>query len=163
MNINEVLDTAIRLEEKLSLLYQEIGHLCHDKSMSEELIRLSAEEIAHKNLLITGKNYINATGAIIILKSDTITNLRLGLRNLSTTINRIQNRKLNIISALNDATKLEKAFAQYHFKLIDDVEDMSLKRLFEILSACDTAHEERIQKIYIRPQQQDKISAPSLS
>ena len=163
MHINEVLDTAIRLEEKMSLVYQEICHLCHDKSMSEELIKLSAEEIAHKNLLITGKNYINATGAIIILKSETVTNLRLGLRNLSTTIYKIQNRELNIISALNAAANLEKAFAQYHFKLIGDVVDMSLKRLFEILSSCDSAHEERIQKIFGRPLHQGKISVQSPS
>ena len=80
MNINEVLDTAIQLEEKMSLFYLEICQLCHYKLMSEELIKLSAEEMAHKNLLITGKNYINATQSIIILNPKVIVNFKNGLR-----------------------------------------------------------------------------------
>lgn len=163
MNINEVLDIAIQLEEKMSLFYQEICHLCHDKSISEELIKLSAEEIAHKNLLITGKNFINATRVIIIIKPDRIADMILGLRNINTIIHKIQNRDLNIISALNDASKLERSFAHFHLKIIDEVEDLSLKRLFEILSTCDKNHEKRIQKIFKRPHQQYKISAQSLS
>ena len=163
MNINEVLDTAIQLEEIMSLFYHEICQLCHDQLMSEELIKLSAEEIAHKNLLITGKNYINATQSIIILKPKVIAKLKIGLKNISTLIQKIQNRKLNILSALQAALTIESSLYQYHLKIIDEVKDIALKRLFEILSTCDKAHEEKIQKFFSRTFTQEEISASGLS
>jgi len=59
MNTHEIFDLAIQAEEKLSECYKEISQLCQDKSISEELMILSKEEIDHRNLLITGTNYLN--------------------------------------------------------------------------------------------------------
>ena len=57
MDIQEILDKAALIEEQMSDFYREVSASCQDKSLSEELMKISQDEIGHMNLLITGKKY----------------------------------------------------------------------------------------------------------
>lgn len=147
MSINENFDLAIQAEEKMSQCYKEMMKLSQDEAISEELAKLSREEIDHMNLLITGKNYLKEAPDIFNLTKDRITELKIVLKRAIRLIDNVQNRNTGLEEALNDIVDLERFFEQFHLKSIAEIEDSSLKNLFEALSIGDKAHRERLMKI----------------
>jgi rubrerythrin len=147
MNISETFDLAIQMEERMAQCYREINKLCQDEAISKELVRLSYDEIAHADLLITGKNYLKEIPDIFTLKSERITEMKIGLDRIIRLIDSVQGENVDFEGALNDAAELERLFEQFHLKTIAEVKDASLKKLFVALSADDKAHRRRLLSI----------------
>jgi rubrerythrin len=147
MSISETFDLAIQMEEKMSECYREINKLCLDEAISKELLRLSYDERAHADLLITGKNYIQEAPDIFALKSETITQMKIGLNRITGLIENVHGKNINFEEAINDAAKLERLFERFHLRTIAEVKDASLRRLFEVLSTDDKAHTRRLLNI----------------
>jgi len=144
MAIKETFDLAIQLEEKMSGCYKEISRLCQEESLAKEFIRLSNDEIAHRNLLLMGKNYLEVAPDIFHLSRERIGEMENGLNKITKLIERTHDKNISLEEALNDAAELERLFEQFHLKTIVEVEDISLKKLFEALSADDKIHRERL-------------------
>lgn len=147
MNSNDTFDLAIQVEEKMSECYKELSRFCQNESISKELMTLSKEEIDHMNLLTTGKKYLKEAPDIFNVKSNRIIELKAGLNRLIRLMDNVQKGDINIEEALNDTAELERLFEQFHLKTIAEVEDPSLKKLFEILSKDDRIHTERLLNI----------------
>jgi rubrerythrin len=117
---------------------------------------LSNEEIDHMNLLITGKNYLKEALDIFSIKSERITELKIGLNKIIRLIDKINNNSIDSEEAINDAAEFERLFEQFHLKTIAEVNDPSLKKLFKALSGDDKKHTEGLIKI-LTGFYQDKI------
>jgi rubrerythrin len=144
MSISETFDLAIQMEEKMSECYKEIGKLCLDETISKELVRLSYDERAHADLLMTGKNYLTEAPDIFSLKSERIAEMKIGLDKIIRLIENVHGKNINFEEAINDAADLERLFEQFHLKTIAEVKDASLKKLFVALSTDDKAHTRRL-------------------
>lgn len=150
MNIQESIDLATQMERKMSECYEELSQFCDDESISKELMELSKEEIDHMNLLITGKNYISEAPELFELKFDREVEMKEGLNRVMILIDKIKNKKVNFIEAINDTFELEKLFEQLHLKTIVIINDTSLKNLFKALSLGDKEHKNRLIEILKR-------------
>jgi rubrerythrin len=147
MSVSETFDLAIQLEEKMSECYKAICKLCQDEAISKELVRLSYDEIAHADLLRTGKNYLKEVPDIFNLKSERMTELNTALNGIANLIESVREKNTNLKQAINDTAELERLFEQFHLKTIADVKDASLKKLFEALSTDDRVHARRLTSI----------------
>ena len=144
MSISETFDLAIQLEEKMSECYKGISRLCQDESIAREFMRLSNDETAHMNLLLMGKNYLKEAPDVFSLRQERIEELKIGLNKIITLIERVNDKKIALEEALNDAAELERLFEQFHLKAVAEVKDASLKKLFEALSTDDKTHRMRL-------------------
>ena len=144
MSISETFDLAIQLEEKMSECYKEISRLCQDESVAKEFIRLSNDETAHMNLLIMGRNYLKEAPDMFHLRKERIGELKIGLNKITKLIEKVRDKDISLEEALNDAVELERRFEQFHLEMIAEVEDTSLKKLFEALSTDDKTHKLRL-------------------
>ena len=147
MGLSDTFDLAIQLEEKMSECYKDIGKLCQDEAISKELVRLSYDEIAHADLLRTGKNYLKEVPDIFSLRLERITELKTGLDRIIKLIDTVRSENIAFEEAINDAAELEKLFEQFHLRTIAEVKDASLRRLFEALSSEDKTHVKRLKNI----------------
>ena len=144
MAIEDTFDLAIKLEEKMSECYKEISRLCQDESIANEFIKLSNDEIAHRDLLLMGKNYLKEAPDVFSLRRERISELEIGLNKIIGLIERVHDKKIALEEALNDAAELERLFEQFHLRTIAEVKDASLKKLFEALSTDDKTHRMRL-------------------
>jgi len=144
MAIEESFDLAIQLEEKMSECYKGISWLCQDESIAREFMRLSNDEIAHMNLLIMGRNYLKGAPDIFHLRKERIGELKIGLNRITRLIEKVRDKKIALEEALNEVAELERLFEQFHLRTIAEVEDASLKKLFEALSTDDKTHRMRL-------------------
>ena len=144
MAIEETFDLGIQLEEKMSECYKEISRLCQEESLAREFIRLSNDEIVHRNLLVMGKNYLKVAPDIFHLRRERIGELETGLNKITKLIERIHDKHISLEEALNDAAEIERLFEQFHLRTVAEVKDASLKNLFEALSVDDKAHRMRL-------------------
>jgi rubrerythrin len=147
MSIEDTFGLAIQLEAKMSECYKEINKLCQDETISKELVRLSYDERAHADLLITGKNYLKEVPDIFSLKSERMTELKTALNGIIKLIESVRDKNTTLRQAINEAAELENLFEQFHLRTIAEVRDASLKRLFEALSTDDKVHAKRLMKI----------------
>ena len=147
MNLKEVFDLAIQAEQNISVCYDEMNLAFQNESFSDEFTTLSKEEIDHRNLLMTGKNYLEEASDILSGKPKEIAKLRSGLTTVSKLIDRLRNRDIGLKEALNNLIELEKVFEKFHLIATVEVKDPSLKKLFEALSLGDKLHKARLVKI----------------
>ncbi len=144
MAIEETFDLAIQLEEKMSECYKEISRVCQEESLARVFIRLSNDEIVHRNLLLMGKNYLKEAHDVFSLRRERIEELKIGLNKIIRLIERVHNKKIGLEEAVNDAAELERLFEQFHLRTVAEVEDASLKKLFDALSTDDKTHRMRL-------------------
>jgi len=147
MGLTDTFDLAIQLEEKMSECYKAMCKLCRDEAISKELVRLSYDEIAHADLLRTGKNYLKEAPDLFSLRSERITEMKIGFNKIIRLIEGVHSKKVDLEEALNEAVELERLFEQFHLKTIAEVKDASLKKLFKALSTDDKTHRERLVNI----------------
>ncbi|MGQ9673841.1 MAG: hypothetical protein ACUVV5_12070 [Candidatus Aminicenantales bacterium] len=81
---------------------------------------------------------------IFHLKRERGGELETGLHKITKLIERIRDKKIGLEEALNDAAELERLFEQFHLRTIAELEDASLKKLFEALSVDDKTHRMRL-------------------
>jgi rubrerythrin len=144
MRINGTFDLAIQLEGKMSEGYKAISQICHDKAISKELMKLSKEETDHMNLLLTGKNYLSEAPDMFSLESERIAELNLTLNKITRLIDNVNDKKVGLEEAVNDAAELERFMEKFHLNRIVEMKDDSLKKLFETLAIGDKIHLERL-------------------
>ena len=147
MNINEFFDLVIQVKEKMTECYREISKLCQNESISKDLMMLSKDETDHKNLLITGKNYLKKATDVFSQNRDRVVELKIGLNRAIRIVDNIHNNNIDLKKAINDAAELERLFEQFHLDTIAEVKDSSLKKLFKALSTDDKVHNWRLVKI----------------
>lgn len=144
MKMMAALDLAIQIEEKFYECYVAIRHNFPDETMDVELEKLAVEEVGHKNLLKTGKNYLLRAPQAFPEEIDLEPELQSGRDDLSALQNDLQTESLDLRTALERIYKLELKFEQVHLQTLAQVTDNSLKQLFEALSAGDKEHRERL-------------------
>jgi len=144
MLINDIFEIAIEIEKKMAEFYREISDRYQDESISKELAELSREEIDHMNLLLRGQNYLKEAPDLFDLKENRLTELKIELNRLIRLIDNVKNNRIELIEALNDAVEMERLFEQFHLKTVVEVKEISLKKLFEALSAGDKTHAKRL-------------------
>ena len=150
MSVSETFDIIIQLEAQMSECYKEISRLCQDESIAKQFIKLSNDETAHMNLLIMGRNYLKGAPDIFHLRQERIGELKIGLNKITRLIEKVRDKNISLEEALNDAVELERLFEQFHLKTVAEVEDTSLKKLFEALSTDDKTHRMRLISIMKR-------------
>jgi len=129
MSISENFDLAIQAKEKMSICYEEISKLSQSDAISQELVNLSGEELDHRNLLITGKNYLMEAPEVFSLTKERLTELKIVLNRTIRLIDNVRNRSISFKEAINDIVDLERYFEQFHLRSIAEIEDNSLKRI----------------------------------
>jgi rubrerythrin len=147
MEITEAFDTMVQLEALMSDCYLEISQICNDKSISKELVELSKEEIDHKNLLATGKNYLNEAPDVFSFDPDRASQLSLMQNRMARLIKDVHEKKIDLAEAINDAAVIERILERFHVHNIAEVKDMSLRRLFSTLSLGDKEHKKSLLRI----------------
>jgi rubrerythrin len=147
METNEAFDTFVQLEKMMSECYMEISKICNDESVSKELVELSKEEIDHMNLLKWGKDYLNESQNALVCKFERPAELSLVQDKIGTLINDIQEKKIGLMEAINDVTVLERIMGQLYLKRIAEVKNLSLKRLFDLLSLSGREHKRSLFRI----------------
>jgi len=144
MKIMAALDLAIQIEEKFYECYAEIRQNFPDKTMNEEIEKLAAEELGHKNLLKTGKNYLLRAPQAFPEEIDLELEMQTGRTELTALHKDLTDKTVDLKTALERIYKLEQNFEQVHLQTLIQVKDQSLKQLFEALSGGDKAHQERL-------------------
>ena len=100
MNINEFFDLVIQVKEKMSECYKEISKLCQNESISKDLMMPSKDETDHKNLLITGKNYLKKATDVFSQNRDRVVELKIGLNRAIRIVDNIHNNNIDLKKAI---------------------------------------------------------------
>jgi rubrerythrin len=147
MEANEAFDVFTQIEKMMSECYMEISKLCNDESISKELAELSREEIDHMNLLKWGKDYLDGAQNTVVCKFERPAELSLVQDKIGRLINDIQEKKTGLMEAINDVAVLERIIGQLYLRRIAEVKNISLKRLFDLLSLGGREHNKSLFRI----------------
>jgi rubrerythrin len=147
MEANEAFDVFTQIEKMMSECYMEISKLCNDESISKELAELSREEIDHMNLLKWGKDHLDGAQNTVVCIFERPAELSLVQDKIGRLINDIQEKKTGLMEAINDVAVLERIIGQLYLRRIAEVKNISLKRLFDLLSLGGREHNKSLFRI----------------
>jgi rubrerythrin len=147
MEARRILGLAIELELKTSECYEKIGKMPGAKPFADDLAKLAKEEIVHANLLKTGKSYESsgpeAFGRILI----PLERLEEDLEAAGALIADIDSGKTKFAEAVGRIRDLEISFEHAHLSTLLEINDPSLRKLFQALSVQDAGHRLRVEAI----------------
>ncbi len=134
MDARKILSLAIELELKTSECYEKIGKMAGAEPFADDLAKLAKEEIVHANLLKSGKSYESsgpeAFGRILI----PLEQLEDDLEAAGQLIADIDSGKTRLAEAVGRIRDLEIGFEQAHLSSLLEINDPSLRKLFQALS-----------------------------
>lgn len=147
MGISTIIIMAIDLENLLAEIYQLAAELAPSENISRELVRLAGEEREHANLLRAGRNYQarvpEAFGQAGVSKEELLEGIKAGRDLLA----RIENKRLLLPQILDELIKLESRFEKIHLHTLVEIQDESLKKLFQRLAGEDRDHLNRLTRL----------------
>ncbi len=147
MSLSIIMVEAIDLEILLSEIYRKTAELAPEESIGKELILLAGEELAHANLLRTGRNYLTrapeAFGEATISREE----LLQGLKATQELLGMIEAKSLLLPQILERLIELETQFEKIHLQTIAEIQEESLKKLFQKLAGEDRKHTERLTRL----------------
>jgi rubrerythrin len=147
VDARKILILAIELEMKTSECYERIGKMPGAEPFADDLAKLAKEEIVHANLLRSAKGYESsgseAFGRILIPPE----RLENDLEAAAALIGDIDSGKTTLAEAVGRIRDLEIGFEQAHLSTLLEINDPSLRRLFEALSVQDAEHQLRLEGI----------------
>jgi rubrerythrin len=134
VDARKILSLAIELELKTSECYEKIGKMAGAEPFADDLAKLAKEEIVHANLLKSGKSYESsgpeAFGRILI----PLEQLEDDLEAAGQLIADIDSGKTRLAEAVGRIRDLEIGFEQAHLSSLLEINDPSLRKLFQALS-----------------------------
>jgi rubrerythrin len=139
MNIEKFLDLGTEIESQISLIYEKVAKLTVDEAVSEQLIKISREELNHANSLKMGKNYLKQAPDLFLAVNMNEEELNAGLTELGIFQTRLKETTL-LLPALKWLLDLEKKFERIHIGVSVLLADVHLKELFQTLSKGDQNH-----------------------
>jgi rubrerythrin len=146
MKLMAMLDEAIKLEEKIYACYEALKRLSQN-GLADELKALAREEKSHISVLKTGKNFIfrapEAFGAELVTDIE----VRAGLKAAIGLQAELEERKLDLTEGLKRLSELEKRFEKVHGTTAVEIDDFSLRKLFEALARADAEHRQRLGRL----------------
>ncbi len=147
MNARKLLSLAIELEIKTSECYEKIGKMPGAEPFAGDLAKLAKEEIVHANLLRSGKSYESsdpeAFGRILI----PLEQLEDDLEAAGQLIADIDSGTIRLAEAVGRIRDLEIGFEQAHLSTLLEINDPSLRKLFQALSFQDAGHKLKLEGI----------------
>jgi rubrerythrin len=147
VDARKILSLAIELELKTSECYERIGKMAGAEPFADDLAKLAREEIVHANLLKTGKSYESsdpeAFGRILIPLEE----LEDDLEAAGELIVDIDSGKMTLAEAVGRIRDLEIGFEQAHLSSLLEINDPSLRKLFQALSVQDAGHRLKLEGI----------------
>ncbi|MDD5092273.1 MAG: ferritin family protein [Candidatus Wallbacteria bacterium] len=138
-NLYEILDYAIREEEKSNHFYQDLSGRVTKKWIRDLMREFAAEELEHRSRLLDIKN-----GSRIIAQGQEVTDLGLA----EVTESAEPSADMDYQDALILAMKMEKAAYKLYSDLAYSVEDKVLKVLFKALAREEAGHKLRFELEY---------------
>jgi hypothetical protein len=146
MKLAAVLDEAIGLEEKIHACYQALSRLSGD-GLSAELKALAQEEKSHISVLKTGKNFVFRTPEAFGRVAISDVEIRLGLKAVCELEADLESARVGFADGARRLANLEKRFEKVHFHTSVEINDFSLKKLFEALARADGEHRQRLDRL----------------
>ena len=147
MDARKILSLAIELELKTSECYERIGKMPGAEPFADDLAKLAKEEIVHANLLRSGKSYESSDpgsfGRILIPLEE----LEDELEAAEQLIADIDSGKTTLAEAVGRIRDLEIGFEQAHLSTLLEINDPSLRKLFQALSVQDSGHRLKLEGI----------------
>jgi rubrerythrin len=124
-----------------------LSHIAPDESLRQELLRLSAEEDGHANLLKRGKVYIMEMPDLAEKANMSVDEIEEGINRAALLIGDVENRRIGISQALKQTSSLESQYERVHFNAFVAIKDDSVKKMFETISREDENHSQRLKEI----------------
>ncbi len=147
MLLSKLIIEAIDLEALIAEIYKQASELAPDENIVRELTSLAGEELAHANLLRTGRNYLTrapeAFGEATISREE----LLQGLKATQELLGMIEAKSLLLPQILERLIELETQFEKIHLQTIAEIQEESLKKLFQKLAGEDRKHTERLTRL----------------
>jgi rubrerythrin len=147
VDARKILSLAIELELKTSECYERIGKMPGAEPFAADLVKLAKEEIVHANLLKSGKSYESsgpeAFGRILV----PLEQLEDDLEAAKQLIADIDSGKTTLADAVGRIHDLEIGFEQAHLSTLLEINDPSLRKLFQALSIQDAGHKLKLESI----------------
>lgn len=144
MSLAKIITQAIELENLIGEIYRLASSLSPDEFLARELARLADEELQHVNQLRTGRNYLarapEAFGQPAIDEEEMLQ----GIKSAQELLARIEGRKLLLPQILAELKNLESQFEKIHLNTLMEIQDESLKKLFQVLAGEDQKHVKRL-------------------
>jgi len=139
-NINDILDFAIRDEQRASDLYNDLAKKAKSKGMREVFEQFSREELGHKKKL----EVIKASKTAMFSK-EVVQDLKIGDYLIEVDKSRDD---LSYQDALIIAMKEEKAAFRLYLNLSNQTDDAELKQVFLMLAQEEAKHKLRFEIEY---------------
>jgi len=150
MHVNEVLDLAERMEEGLSECYGSLAKLAKSDELRRGLERLAQEEIDHRNIIRTGRNYLFQAPEAFAQPAMRAEDLQEGLDRCRGLLERLEREKTTLNSALGDVFRLESIYEKVHLSTCLEINDEGLRKLFQALSQGDAEHRRSLEELVAR-------------
>ncbi len=147
MSLAKVINLAIELENLIGEIYRLASILSPDENIARALDRLAEEEQQHVNLLRTGRNYLARVPEVFGSPAISENEMLEGLKSAQALLARIESRKLLLPQMLTELKELESQFEKIHLHTLIEIQDESLKKLFQVLSGEDEKHVERLSEL----------------
>jgi rubrerythrin len=146
MKLAAILDEAIGLEEKIHACYRALSRLSGD-GVSAELKELAQEEKSHISVLKTGKNFVFRTPEAFGREVISDVEIRMGLKAAGELEEDLASDRVGFTDGARRLSDLEKRFEKVHFHTSVEINDFSLKKLFEALARADAEHRQRLDRL----------------
>ena len=143
MNILEYLEHGIKLEEIISRCYKTLAETCPAGEAQNRLLRISGEETNHANVLRSGRDFARKMPDLFGPQAFPSAELLEGVRSAESLLARIVGGgdQKPLLTVLLD---LERRFEGIHLNTAVEIQDESLRKLFENLSREDSRHIEAL-------------------
>lgn len=151
MAINSVLDQAVDLELRVSEAYRKLSWLAREDLLRDELKRLAEEEIAHANLLRSGKAYVSREADLFAVTENADVKLRGVLHLVGELLADLDKGGLSLKQGLRRLAALESHCERLHLSGLLEIREPSLRQLFVALASDDKAHRERLDALLADP------------
>ncbi len=146
MKLAAMLEEAIGLEEKIHACYRALSRLTGD-GVSAELKALAQEEKSHISVLKAGKNFVFRTPEAFGRQAISDLEIRSGLKAAGELEADLEASRVSFADGARRLADLEKRFEKVHFNTSVEINDFSLKKLFEALARADAEHRQRLDRL----------------
>jgi rubrerythrin len=147
MSLINLFDLAIELEKKVGDCYVRMGAMATDEALKKDLLKLAQEEVGHANLLRTGRSFGVRNPEFFSRADVDFTLLQNCRRAIAELLGELDRGAIALPAALSRITDLEYFCEKAHLATLVQIEEPSLKPLFEGLARDDVQHGDRVSEL----------------
>jgi rubrerythrin len=149
MRLLATLEAAVRLEEKIFACYEKLSEMAED-GLSGELKVMAQEEKSHISVLKTGKNFVFRAPDVFGRETASDFEIQEGIKTTSGLHSDLATDKAEFRKGLKRLHDIEKKLEKVHMNTAVEINDFSLKKLFEALARADAEHRQRLERLIAR-------------